>query len=362
MELVAFTLSASFLIVFFLAPNLWFDGQELPTAPVVAGIILPIVLNQILVAGLLLLVVMAVLDKSGWLSLMVAYLLLFLVFYDIQRFQEITLILITGFVLVGLYKRGHILANQTLQCLVLLLFAQSAVGGLMKLNSFYEQNVFSWLTQPLSKWPMYRYYHHLWFVVPMVEIGSVLLLLFKSTRKFGWVIYIAFHLAMFLLMGPVGSNYNRVNWISHFMLPVLVLITTTDSDFIRPYARMKGRPLAWVFIAAFYALPLLRLIGYYDAVPAFASLDGRHQIGYLSFEKYVLPRLPLHLQKRAVKITGHEKYSLQIEEMAWQQKGIVFYHEDRVFKQYKKWLQPYANHPGDVFVILLSKGETTILQ
>ncbi|MDP1614253.1 MAG: hypothetical protein Q8L68_00480, partial [Methylococcales bacterium] len=222
-EAIEVLCSVAFLLLFSLSPQLWFGLNELPTAPIVEGLVLPEFLNILLVSALLLAAILLPFDRSGWMSLSAAYLVIFLICYDIHRFQEVTLVFVGAFLLIGLFKRGHLLANQTLQCFVLLLFAQMGIGGLMKLNSYYEQNVFNWLIQPLSQWPLYKYYHYLWFAVPLVEIGTVVCLLFKKTRGFGWLLLVSYHLVMFLLMGPIGVNYGRIHWVSHVLFPIILL-------------------------------------------------------------------------------------------------------------------------------------------
>ncbi len=91
LELLQWFVAIAFLCTFIISPQLWMDHRLIPTAPAFGQAELPFFLNYFLVAVLLISVLLGPLVKSGWMELISASVLGFLICYDLQRFQlEIT--------------------------------------------------------------------------------------------------------------------------------------------------------------------------------------------------------------------------------------------------------------------------------
>ncbi len=247
----------------------------------------------------------------------------------------------------------------TIQLSVLAMYL---VGGAMKLNPWFNANIYNWVISPLNELPGGGLISRAWLLAPASEIALGLLLMCRATRFFGVIIAIGYHLLMLYLFGPIGNNYHQLMWpMQAVLIPVVILVFSAE-EFKNPFRYVISCTAPKVAVALFFLMPILHVKGYFDATPSFAGYDGRHYLGYVAVEEYVVQRLPWQIRMRVKKIADHDKYLVAIDNWVSEELKVPFYHEKRVYMRYKRWLEPYANHPGDVFAVVMQKGEIEIIQ
>lgn len=354
-------ISAAFILTFFISPKLWLDHRFVPTAPIFGQSEMPVFINYLLIGTLLISVVLSPLSEKGFYELVAVLCLLILISYDIQRFQlEIYLFLI-WFLMMGLFKHWLISEMAILATIQLSILAVYVMGGIMKINPWFYKNVYYWVISPLNELPGGSLIERGWILAPITEIG-VGLLMFRKTRILGIFAAVAYHLMMLWLFGPWGNDYHAVMWPMQGLLAVLVVFVFSAEDFKNPFSFVTTCFAPKVALVLFYVLPLFHLVGWFDAAPCFASYDGRHYLGYVAVEQYVVKKLPPAIRSKMKKVTDHDKYLIPIDNLVSTELKVPFYHEKRVYMRYKHWLEPYADHPGDVFAVVMHEEEIEILQ
>lgn len=356
-------IGGAFVCSFLLAPALWFGNRFVPTAPVVEGWHISLFLNYFLVAALLISLLLATLSDSGYAELAAALCFAALFFFDIQRFQQEMILFSSWTLLIGLYKRFIIHEMAILPSIMLTILALYLVGGSMKLNPWFGEDVFKWVVSPVNEWPLGNYFERAWFLGPLSEIALGLLLMFRKTRFLGGLAAALYHLLMLFLFGPIaGNNYHRAMWSMQTILPVVIWAIVGYKEYANPLGYLKTCVSPKVVFVFFFLLPILHVFGSWDAAPSFATYDGRHNLGYIAVEEYVVKQLPQRIRKHTKKVLEHDKYFFPIESLLEKECGVPFYHEKRVYMQYKHWLERYAGHPGDVFVVVFDKDDILFYQ
>ncbi len=360
-EIFQWLISIAFVTTFLISPQLWIDHRIIPTAPVFEHSPLPYFINYLLIACLLVSVILSPLFKNGWTELVFCLSLLILVVFDLQRFQQEIYLFFLWMLMIGSYRRGWIKEMAILPTAQLSILAIYLMQGIMKLNPWFGPNIYSWVISPLTELPGGSYLNRLWFLGPISETGLGLLLIIPKTRRLAMVAAVGYHLLMLFLFGPFGNDYHQLMWPMQALLP-LVVVLLFSGEFENPFLFVRTCTAPKLAVLLLYLLPVLHIFGYFDAAPSFASYDGRHYLGYVAVEEYVVPRLPTYIRSKVTKVQDHDKYLVPIDNWVSSELKVPFYHERRVYLRYKHWLEPYANHPGDVFVVLMQEGDTKIIQ
>ncbi|MES2629589.1 MAG: hypothetical protein V4616_11525 [Bacteroidota bacterium] len=362
LELFQLFIAAAFTLTVFISPTLWIDHRLIPTAAAFGQAELPEFLNYLLIGIMLCAAALAPFNRTGLADLVCALCIAVLVAYDLQRFQLEVYLFFLWWLTTGLYKHRVITAQALFPVLQLTILATYITAGIMKLNPWFSANVYSWVISPLSDLPGGSLLTRGWILAPLSEIGLGLLLCFRKTRVIGAIASIGFHGLMLYLFGPFGNNYHRVMWPMQAVLPLLVLLLFSGDDFVNPFRSLKTVVAPRIAVILLFILPFLHLKDWSDSAPSFATYDGRHYLGYVAVESYVVRKLPAYVQKKMTKVKDHDKYLVPLDNWVSEDLGVPFYHEKRVYMRYKHWLEPYAKHPGDVFVVLMKKGEIRIVQ
>lgn len=115
------------------------------------------------------------------------------------------------------------------------------------------------------------------------------------------------------------------------------------------------------------ALPLLICAVWYGLTQngntlVFATSDGRWRSAYLTVEGYMYDRLPRTIQSELIKMKGHEKWSFPLQTLAQREWGCKPVSGLYFIKPYKDGLAAHADHPGDVFLIVVDHRDYRLIQ
>lgn len=164
-----------------------------------------------------------------------------------------------------------------------------------------------------------------WWLVPLLEIGTALMLVFSKTRKLGVILGVLGHVCIlyYLILGLKG-NWVVVPW-NLFLLSGLLVLFWSEKHALIPRSKLSKL----VLLTAFGMMPLGYRLGYVDHSLSLGLYDGKLQSAYVlqsqSKSKYQLD--PSLLEKGQ---------AIDMHMWSFDELQVPFYPEERFVKAYMK--------------------------
>tara|TARA_R110002049_G_scaffold25354_4_gene89164 strand:- start:3008 stop:4138 length:1131 start_codon:yes stop_codon:yes gene_type:complete len=332
------------LVLMVYAPKLWLSTKFFPVIPLFDWIPIPTNPLDYILAGFFFLIQIGyIFQNKRWQGWVVILLYLYLALVDQNRLQPyfyqsfLTILAIEIFPRKTDYKK-------VLYAVILIFFATYFWSGIQKLNeAFYVQ----WLTaleKHFSFLPQI-FLEVFTYLVPWLEAGMGVLLLFNKTRKFGVVFILSMHGIITFLLFYLGYGYNVVPWNIQNMISIIVIFwslkTINAFDFFLKFFN-KQKILILTFTVL---LPLANnLTGFYDNLLSFHFFTADLNYYNIVLSEELEDELPDHIQDFYRYQDG--KAYLNMNEWAQYDNKVLFYPEERIIKFSEKYLRSFADNPN----------------
>jgi hypothetical protein len=196
-------------------------------------------------------------------------------------------------------------------------------SGVQKLNGGFAGDAFPWLVEPLKIVPMWVGY-----VVPFLEAGLALALLFRPTRRAAVLFAVCMHAAILLAIGPLGHNHNTVVWPWNIVIASSAFLLFWREGLVWP----KHSILARVVLVLFTFAPALSFFGLWDSYPSWALYAGNRNEGDVNFTDAVYDKLPATVQDY-ITDEGPNRDGLNIGEWSFGELNVPAYPELRIYRR-----------------------------
>ena len=356
--------AAGMLAGLMLSARLWQNGRLYPQAPIWDGLKpLAFPFDAVVYAGWLavLCAVLFTARPARWIAVFLGMAAV-LVCFDQSRLQpwfyQYSLMLAA----VGVCARTGDAASQ-FACLNtgrLMVASIYFWSGLQKANPGFREDVFPWLMEPVLRVlpaAMHAGLLQIAPVVPLLEAGIGVGLLFRRTRSAAVVFALAMHGLILIAIGPLGHNRNSVVWSWNLAMAFFLLLL---------YWRQEGftrRDLLWpkgpVFQKAVFVLvtllPAMSFFSLWDNYLSWALYAGNKTDAALYVARAVKDRLPARVQKYAEE-DEDGRYEISIFDWSFGEMNVPPYPEARVYRSVAKALCGYAERANEVTLVVESKS------
>ncbi len=175
----------------------------------------------------------------------------------------------------------------------------------------------------------------------LVECASGAMLLFRRTRPVAVVCMILMHISLLLWLGPLALNFNYSVWPWNLAMIVLLLVLFRPGSYWDLKALWRSHPYAQGVGVVFGVLPLLTMMGWWDAYLGFSLYSGNIKTANLYIDPQRISELPEPVRRHA-KSDG----VLDIDRWCYAELGAPIYPETRIYvsagRQVAGWMSPGA--------------------
>jgi hypothetical protein len=232
-------------------------------------------------------------------------------------------------------------------------------SGLQKLNVTFVGTVFPWLVEPattrllpprLAGWlPVAG------VVVALLETGIGVGLLVRRSRDAAVVVAVAMHLAILLLLGPLGHRANAVVWPWNVAMALLVIVLfwrardVRARDVLLP-ARLASAPI----VVLVTVMPLLSFAGLWDAYLSGALYSGNVSEAVIVMSPAAKAALPPEIRRHvATNRAGADV--LVIGDWSMAEVNAPPYPEDRVYRSLARHVCEHARPSAEATLVIFGK-------
>ena len=273
----------------------------------------------------------------------------FLAMQDQSRLQPwfvIYLLLLIGVVFAANEQKG-------LQNCRLIIAALYFWSGVHKMNSSFIRALFPAFVSPFSTPSLAMPYHILAILVPYLEMGIGLALLFPRSRRSGVCAGVLMHLSILIALGPWALSWNSVVWpwnlIMLVLLPILFWRSKVPAGALLTLRGGWARAFLFIFVVV---LPPLSLVGLWDTYLAFDLYSGNPLIGSVILAPEAWGRLDEKTEALAEASKG--VYMLRIDDWSQATVNAPAYPADRVLRGVARSLCKVHEKDNDI-VFLMEK-------
>ncbi len=204
--------------------------------------------------------------------------------------------------------------------------------GVHKMNDTFSTKLFPWIVSSFSTPAFARPIHFLGMMVPYLEMGMGLALLFPRTRRAGVMAIVAMHLLLLALLGPWSLGWNNVVWPWNLAMVVLVPCLFWQSNIsAKALLAPRGAWLRKAFLVFVIALPPLSLAGLWDTYPSFALYSGNPLIGTVALTPEAFQRLD-DSTKTVAESVG-DGYLIRFDDWSLAAMNVPAYPAERVLRR-----------------------------
>jgi uncharacterized membrane protein YphA (DoxX/SURF4 family) len=358
---------AGMLVGLLLSPDLWMSGRVYPMTPV-WGVLKPLAFPfdlVVYVGWLLVLGAVLVARRSArstrWIGVFLGMAAI-LVCFDQSRLQPWFYQYAIMLAALGVCERNPD-ALSRLACLNtarLILASVYFWSGLQKANPGFTEDVFLSLMEPILRFLPHAaqaWLPHIAPVVPALEVGIGVGLLFRKTRSAAVLCALGMHGFIMVSIGPFGHNRNAVVWPWNLaMAGFLMLLYWRRNGF-------SARDILWpksaVFQKAVLVLvaiaPALSFFDLWDNYLSWALYAGNKTEASLYITSAVKDRLPEQVRRYAEE-DEDGRYELSIFDWSFGEMNVPPYPEPRVYKSVARSLCGYADQASDVTLVVEGKA------
>jgi uncharacterized membrane protein YphA (DoxX/SURF4 family) len=342
--------------------GLWRSTRNFPLSPVFSTSEIPapydLIFPVLAFSALLLIILLKNPQKIILLFLIAA---LFLALTDMNRWQPwFYQYVLMFFILVFFNYRCDDVRHQDsiLRLFRLMIAAIYFWSGLQKLNPNFEADTLPWLLEPLVSEPGTTSAGTLKLLaglIPLIEVGSGILLLLPRLQRTGMYCAVGMHLLILYILSPLGHNYNPVVWpwnITMIALNIILFFPERGASSIG-YREMLRFHSIKIVTLLFVLMPLLNFFNRWDSYLSHNLYSGNTSNGSVFITDSVAAALPANIRPYA--IGEQDEKQINIKYWCMQETGVPAYPEQRNFERVAGFLQKYSTDKKDVFLLYVPK-------
>jgi len=312
----------TFAISFLLSFDLWGNDRTFPLFP-----ILNLEINwihKLVQYGFLIITFTSIIFPKKELIKIFLFFLFFLIFLDQIRLQP-WVYFISLCLLPFALKIKETIALQYLRILFIVVYIWS---GFHKLNESFIVFVFESILVDgfnINSTHLISSLKKLGYLIPIIEMSIGLMLLFKKTRKLGFIFLLTIHIfIIYYLVFGLRGNYVIIPWNVLMILASFFLFYSTESTIKIPH-----NVFLKILLLIVSLLPVGFLMGKIDQTLAFSLYDGKLKSLYLLEKNY--KNTNNDIDETIIK-KGHLK---DFNGWSFHEMNVPFYPENRFIKQLK---------------------------
>jgi hypothetical protein len=170
--------------------------------------------------------------------------------------------------------------KEALDCCRLIVVAIYFWSGVHKMNTSFVNALFPSLVSSFATPRLAMPIHILGSIVPYLEMGMGLALLFPRTRRAGVIVIVGTHISLLAVLGPWALGWNVVVWPWNFKLMFLAPFLFWQSKVPALVLLRPGRSVArWFLFTVLLVLPPMSLVELTDTSLSFDLYSGDPLIG-----------------------------------------------------------------------------------
>ncbi len=305
LRFIKITVAAGMLFSMLCSVNLWAGQRWLPVCPVFEKLFIqPPYDYVLLILEICLLILLIVSSKPRIILFFILVLNLTFVILDQNRLQPWFYLYNCFFLVLFFYNWRIDNINNYHSFFVILQLCICAVyiySGLQKFNPNFVNETYSWFIKPMAKMISERQMNFLTktgYFIPFLEIGIGIGLLIKPIRFIAITLVIILHVAILILMGPFGNNYNSVIWPWNLIMIILVLLLFSGNPMERwfSFVHLFKIPVFYLVMTLFWILPAFNLRNHWETYLSFSLYSGNNHNAKIILSDGALARLPLYIR------------------------------------------------------------------
>jgi len=347
LDLLVILISIFLMIELFITKKLWVSfGREFPTVSVFKRI--PFNIPEWLdlgfyVTGIFLLILIIIIPKRRVVLNLFFVWAGFMVLMDVNRlqpwfYQFMLMIWVASNSSKKLESQSAVLA--TIRLIVIVTYFWS---GINKLNVHFASDVFPWLMQsfswlePLGSYPMLAY------GIGAFEILLGLSFLMPQLWRYSVSLAVVFHSLIFLVLGPLGHNWNMVIWPWNVAMIITVIVLFPTRFIINPdvkdqtFSIRRYTPFFTVLLLL-GILPALSLINLWDKPLSMTMYSGIGKEVTFYLPKEEASCLPEYSIKEERILDDIPVYTFDLDLWSEAEMGVPCYGTYNIYKRVGKHL------------------------
>ena len=243
--------------------------------------------------------------------------------------------------------------RKAIQAIVLIMISTYCFSGLQKLNYGFVHFIWAvYILKIFFKVPSH-YIHNYWvemagYIMPAVEIGGAIALLFLRTRKMGAWMLIGMHAFLLVFMGPLGINYNVVVWPWNIiMIYLLYFLFIKNQLSLQP--AIFGSRANYIIAFLWVVMPIFGLFGKWDKFLSSAMYSGRVKLKQFYFADR--NKIPQDLRKYAFYSSKDSSARIVITDWCMKDLKVAAVTEKRMLKSIEKQMNEKYGNQGLKFEV-----------
>ena len=276
-------IAAFWLMMKFISLKLWLTDRSYPLVPIVEMPAIIHVFLFIISAVLFLWLIIKPQNRLVMIALIITESTIIL--GDQTRLQPWHYQYLFTFFAIAFNKNN---SKKAIQAIIVMTAATYLFSGLQKINAGFIHSVWSvHMLKRFFKVPDYiirnRLVQWMGFIIPLIEIGGALGLLFLKTMKPATWLLIGMHIFILVFLGPFGINYNVVVWPWNVQMMLLLYLLFIKNAYQLDRIMFKSTA-NYVVAFCWVLLPILGLFGYWDKFLSAGMYSGRDRLMQYHFK------------------------------------------------------------------------------
>ncbi len=305
LRFIKITLSVGMILSILCSVNLWAGQRWMPTCPVFKNLFFPPPYDYVLlILEIALLIALIFSSKTRVILFFILFLNLGFVILDQNRLQPWFYLYNCFFLVLFFYNWRIDNINNYHSFFIILQLCICAVyiySGFQKLNPNFVNETYSWFIKPLTELVSERQMNFLvktGYFIPYLEIAIGIGLLIKPVRFIAITLVIVLHLAILILMGPFGNNYNAVIWPWNLIMIVLVLLLFSGNPMERrfTFSLLFKIPVFYLMMGLFWILPAFNLRNHWETYLSFSLFSGNNHNAKIILSDKAISKLPMYVR------------------------------------------------------------------
>lgn len=201
-------------------------------------------------------------------------------------------------------------------------------------------------------------------LIPVVETITGLALIFPKFRNVGVAGVTTIHLAILILIGPLGAGMNPIIWpwnIAMICLVMLAFYRQTNKIVLFSHP-LNVRILNIILVVLVWLLPAMNFFKLWDHYLSFSLYSGKVNDFYIAINQSELKKIDKDLHNYFVKIDGLQGGEIiDIQKWSMEELNVPFTGQRRVFKNVcKHFCNPGMDNNAMYFLEVRRKDQNVI--
>lgn len=221
-------------------------------------------------------------------------------------------------------------------------------AGFFKFNRSFFSAVFPWMIGGVTPPSMFSVVSAFGILVPLIECGFALGLIFEKTRKPAVLMLAFMHLFILICLGPFGRNWNHFVWPWNVTMAGFVILLFWD--FRGPFfIRRNLRSVYALLIALLVGVcPFLNVFGYWDHYLSFHLYSGATPEAYLELNQG--DGFPPALRRYLSHPPNEKMARVLYTDLVMSEVGMTPYPSARYYKKLFRMLCPQIGESFDLVI------------